>query len=547
MNVASEKVYEERNSSVGLGETIRFRLSPSSIKLLNTQQTFLKFNVVVGTKGQETGFASGDEAAETHYFPWTFGAGGAANLIRNLTIKTQDGVIVEQITDYNRLNRVLVNYVYNESEKNLRSLYQCADTEFVKEINALTRRAVSGAGASTAGDTQENMEVEVVLPLTLSGILNNPQPYPNAIAPLEVEILLEEDVLNVIHAQGNQLGGQAANFEDSKAAQPVVGGYDEAFAYKVDGTPSGATTSLTILKTNAGGNNFFTGDVDATSTPNFPFYNGQTITLKASSGDVDIVINNIELDTDQLKLNFDSVAITNVTANPKVFVKVPPNLGGNVTMTLSELELVCGTIQPSPDQMKALDSAVNSGQGYGFQYKSYQDFPVNMSAGALQVSNLINCNYRMTKAILSFWENVGESGVVFEDNLLVQNDTLVSPLNYQYKLGGLLVPNRSVDLSRYARTRNQAGGWGAAHIKELEQALGCCGWRVKDLSNIDGCLLLGRGLVPVNSGFTYDMSGNEESRLQLKYSAQSESLLQHNYVCHLKELRISSKGKMIIE
>jgi hypothetical protein len=257
-----------------------------------------------------------------------------------------------------------------------------------------------------------------------------------------------------------------------------------------------------------------------------------------------LVINNIELDGDALKINFDNFVLNNTTLNPFVFVKVPTT---KPTMTLSEMELVCGTIVPSTKQLSALESAVRSGNGYGFQYKSYMDFPVNMSAGALQVSNLINCNYRMVKSVLSFWENVGESTRVDTDNLLVENSTNVAPSNYQYRLGGLLVPNRSVDLSRYTRARNQQCGWGAAHIKELEQALGCCGWRTKDLSNIDGCLLVGRGLVPVNSGFTYDMSGNEETRLQLKYSAQTQSLLQHNYVCYLKELRISSKGKMVVE
>ena len=544
MNVSSEKVYEERNSNVGLGETIRFRIPPS-IPLLNTQQSFLKFNIVVGKKGVQEGYSSGNQADISHWFPWTFGAGGAANLIRNITIRTQDGVICEQITDYNRLNRVLMNYVENSSEKNLRALYQGADTEYVKELNVLTRRDVDDTGLSTDGQTQENMEVEICLPLTLSGILNNPQPYPNMVAPLEVEILLEDDVYNVIHTQGNELGGEAANFEASKPAQPVVGGFAEEFPYKVDGTPNGPTTSLDILKTNDGGNNFYTGDVDATTTANFPFYNGQECVVKASTGDIDVVINTIDLNGDKLRLNFTSVDFTgNVTANPEIYVKIPTD---KPSITLSELELVCGSVTPTPKQMKALESAVNSGQGYGFQYKSYQDFPVNMSAGALQVSNLINCNYRMCKSILSFWENVGESTAVFEDNLLVQNDDNVKPKSYIYKLGGLLVPNRSVDLSRYTRTRNQSGGWGASHIKELEQALGCCGWRTKDLSNIDGCLLLGRGLVPVNSGFTYDMSGNEESRIELKYTTQSESLLQHNYVCHMKELRISSKGKMVIE
>lgn len=543
MNVSSEKVYEERNSNAGLGETIRFKIPPS-IALLNTQQTFLKFNVVVGAKGVQSNFSSGNEADESHWFPWTFGRGGASNLIKNLTIKTQDGVIIEQITDYNLLNSILCNYVENSSEKNLKALYQGADSEKVKEHNILTNRDINNSGTSTNGQTQENMEIEVVIPLTLSGVLNNPQPYPNMVAPLEVEILLEDDVFKVIHAQGNELGGEADNFIDDKDLQNVVGGYRESTAYRCVGTPDGATTSISLLKANSGGDNFFTGDINASQTANFPFYNGQNVVLKTSSGDETITINFVDLDTDKVRLNFDSVTLSNTTPNPKIYVEVPSS---KPSITLSEMELVCGTVTPSPEQMKAIEGAVNSGAGYGFQYKSYQDFPVNMSAGALQVSNLINCNYRMCKAILSFWENVQDQTVVDTNNLSVQNNSNIVPKSVQYKLDGLLVPNRSIDLSRYARNRSQTGGWGASHIKELEQSLGCCGWTVKDLSNIDGCLLLGRGLVPVNSGFTYDMSGNDETRIELKYTTQSKNLLQHNYVCHMKELRISNKGKMVVE
>ena len=64
MNTSSQIVYEERNSNVGLGETIRFRL-PTNIMLLNTQETYLRFNFVVGVKGKQAGFASGNQANES--------------------------------------------------------------------------------------------------------------------------------------------------------------------------------------------------------------------------------------------------------------------------------------------------------------------------------------------------------------------------------------------------------------------------------------------------------------------------------------------------
>ena len=45
MNTASNIIFEERNTNVGLGEVIRFRLPPD-LKIINTQETYLKFNMV---------------------------------------------------------------------------------------------------------------------------------------------------------------------------------------------------------------------------------------------------------------------------------------------------------------------------------------------------------------------------------------------------------------------------------------------------------------------------------------------------------------------
>ncbi len=544
MNVSSQIVYEERNSNVGLGETIRFRI-PANLLLLNSQETYLKFNVVVGSEPGAQTLALGEQADVNHWFPWSFGEGGCANLVHSLTVKTQDGVILEQITDYNRLNRMFSNYVENSSQKNLKRLYEGSDTNEIKAVNTLTRRGIDDQGASTPLKSQENMEVECVLPLRLSGILNNQQPYPNFLAPLEVEILLESEVYNVIHAQGQQ-GSEAPNFLSDKDVQAKSAGYrTDTMPYKVDGTPNSATqTTLTILDVNNGNDNVYTGEVTAGTTPNFPFFTGQEITIGGSTA-INAVINSISVAANKLVLTIPSTDFSgNSVANPKVWVKVPTS---EPSMTLSELQLVCGTVNPSSKQMSAIESAVRSGQGYGWAYKSYQDFPVNLSNNALQTSSLINCRYRMCKSILSFYENVGNVKLVEVDNLVPEIGANVALSTYQYKLGGLNVPNRAVDVSRYVRNRTQPGAWNANHIKELEQAVANCDYMVKDLSNADQCLLFGRGLVPPNSGFFYDMSDNEETRLNLKFSSQSQSLLLHNYVCHLKTLVIKADQKMVVE
>lgn len=543
MATSSQIVFEERNTNASLGQTIRF-VVPPSVGMINTQQSYLKFNMVVGTKGKSA-LPNGQECAIDKWFPWTMGQAGAASLIRNLTIRS-NGVTLEQITDYNRLNRILVNYTKNPTQRNMDKLYKGADSQKVKRVNTLTRRSLT-AGVSEANFTQENMEIEVCLPLELSGILNNSQPYPNMVAPLEIEILLENEAFNVVTAQGAQLGGEAGNFEADKDLQNTIGGYrNNTITYKVDGTIAGNQTSLDLLATNDGGNNLFQ-EVDADTAGNLPFYNGQECVVECSQGNVSIVINTIQKDaaTGRLQLNFDSVDFgANATANPFIYVVVPAE---SPTITLSELQLVVGVVDMTPQQLSGIESAVRSGNGYGYVYKSYSDYPVNMPSGALQTSNLINSRLRSCKAILSFWENTGAVKVVEKENLLCEISSSVLPTNYQFKMDGLLVPNREVALDRFQRARNLQGAYGSVALKELEQGLACCGYRLNDYSNADGCFLLARGLVTADSNFTYDMSKDEETRLNLKFSAQSQSLLLHNFICHIKEVQIGKGGVQVVE
>ena len=547
--MSSQIVYENRNSNVGLGETIRFQV-PASVAILNSAECYLRFNMVVGVKGAQT-LAVSDEADVNHYFPWTLGKGGASNLIRNLTIRA-NGQIIEQITDYNRLNRVLCNYVENSSQSHLKQLYEGSDTDYVASVNTLTRRPINAAGASTQGLSQENMEVEVCLPLRLSGVFNNSQPFPNGLAPIECEILLEENVYNVIHAQSFQLGADAPNFKGTKNVQSVGAGYiNDTMPYKVDGTPNAAgQTSIKLLNVTNGGDNVFnSGNVSVTDIMKHPFFNGMTCVVEGTAN-IEVTVDTVQVTNNQIELNFAATDFSaNIVANPKVYVKV--GTGGVLptapTITLSEMQLVVGTVDATPAQLSALQSAKNSSNGYGYTYKSYGDFPVNMSSGALVVSNLVNCKYQMAKSILSFWENTGDVKFVNKDNLLCDVSTEVNPKSYQYKLHSLMVPNRSISLSQYIRTRSQPGGWSAGHIKELSQSLACCGYKTKDLSNIDGCLLVGRGLVPGDSGYTHSFADNDEIRLNMQFAAQSQNLLQHNFVCHNKSFVIKQSGSFVVE
>jgi len=207
--------------------------------------------------------------------------------------------------------------------------------------------------------------------------------------------------------------------------------------------------------------------------------------------------------------------------------------------------MVVGTVEPTPQQLSGLQSAVKS--GYSYPFKTYNDFPVNNNAGALQVSNLINCRYRMAKSVLSFWEDVGSSSSVDKPNLVPRLDSTVVPTSYQYKIGGLLVPQRRVDLASINRSRNQASAWSCVRLKELEQSILACGLQVRSLEDSDGTALFGRALIPAGSGFTHDLSEDGETRLVINYTTQNASLLQHNFICSVKQLVVSGSGVEVVE
>jgi hypothetical protein len=551
MNSSSQIVYEDRNTTVGLGEVIRFKI-PASVPLIDTQNTFLKFNLQVGNGAVQDGWTSGDQADENHYVPWTLNKKtGCANIIKNLTIKSQSGEILEQITDYNRLNRVVCQFVKNETQDNLTRLYSGGDDDYVGAVNTLTSRT-----ANDDTKTQENKVVECLMQFNLSGLLNNPMPFPNMLVNgLEIEILLEDDGLKVVHAQGNELGQDNANFIDKKDYQCVVGGYSQNTPYCADGAmaitnPAGTVASFFIKQINAtganAGANFYNDATDVNDVLSFPFFNGQELLLENSLGNpVSIVVtkvnynNGIQIFT-KSALNLNG----NTTVDGKIWINVDAKAAPKIT--LSDMQLVVGVVNPDPKQLNAMESMVR-GKGYVYNFKSFQDFPVNNQAGSLRNSNLINCRYKRCKAILSFWENVGDASTVDKDNLNPQVLTTLAPSSYQYKIDGLLVPNRKVELQQYVKDRTKQGGWSGIHIKEIEQAIGCCGLQVKDLTDIDCALCFGRGLVPVGSGAYYDMSSNEETRLEIAYTAQAKSLLQHNFVCNLKSLVIQGNNRFIDE
>lgn len=550
MATTNVRVPERRNTTYKQGERLQFKIDGTSVPMLDAGNCFLRFNANVGGSGYQDGYVVGDMADIGHLYPYMFNEKiGCESIIKELTIKTLDEVVLEQVTSYNVLCRAMANTEQNQTMNNLKRLYGGADTHHITEENTLTRRK-----EDDDAKTQENREIECLVNFSCSGLLSgkNKEPIPvSALGGLIVEVLLEDDVWKCVQFQGERvMDSNGKNFRALKDQQSDVLGYSQSAPYYVEAiTPaynSANVTSITLFEGNHASANVMTGvgteDRQAVYTP---IFNGQKIVI-GTTNPVEVDVAKVSLSGGKIEVTIESTDFsTNGIGNPYVYVKVD-SAYGKPSINLSNVELICGVVQPNEKQLKAMAGAVGSKGGMQYNYESFGSFSVNLGRNALRTSSFIPANYSRATALFSCYENIEEASDPRKDNLCSPIDSNTSPQDYQMIINNLLVPTRAVRLNKYNNNRTQSGGWNSIHIKQLVDAMHCASKSVRDLSDLDGCLVLGQCLAP--KPHTFNMrSSTGETRLNLNFSTQSRALLLHNFIHHYKTLVIKQNSKMVVE
>lgn len=570
MNNAQIIVNEMRNSTYSLGDVLKFQLDPS-VQFLNTGESYLRFNLVVGEKGKGT--LVNDVAQSNHYAPWMLDPQlGAEALVKSLRIATLGtGRVLEEITDYNVWAKKVKAYEGNNTVENMRQLYYGTDNYDVRQTNLLTKRSISNNSTENQG-TQSNNEIEVFLRFSLSGLLGADQVLPVSLmgGGLEVQVQLEDDVFKILTVQGqynkNGLKNATMNANNRNLIDEIAG-YSPDSAFKVASFDSagagGFTASRWALLDNGNvtlAGALSTGNIDSDAKIlGLPFYNGQKIVCYNSGGAgvvVEPVIDYLEAVNNQLKIVFKNTIDVSAIPNndTKVWVKMRSmdgvNYNGaltkNPSLTLSNVEYLCTIYKPSQQEIKKYESAINSPSGYMLDYKTYTNYSNNSSTGSLQVSNLIPCKYSRVYSVFSFWENNSDINLPYKDNLMTPNNEDVKPKRYVYKLNGLLIPNRPVDLDKFQRTREQNGNWNVVALREMKQAFKDCGLPMRDLLRSDVDLVLGRSLTRKPNTYSLrDLQG--ELRLDVEFDANNKNLLHHSVVCCVKSIVVKGNDLEVLE
>ena len=578
MNTTSSiKIFEQRNSTYSLGDELRF-IIPKTVVAVNPLQTYLTCNIEV-TSGLQNAFALNEQC-------------GAELLVKQLRILSQDGsAVYEEISDYNKLRRVLSFYANNTTDNNLNQLFQGGQNP----APILLGNNKLFTTTNTGTITQKKLPVQ--FKLSLSGLLGHSQrPFPNMLSGLQIVILLEDDIHKILRKMGEYTIPRVLPVKGNQSKEDfgAVVGYDTKHAYQVaaykdkagnvliDATNAGNQhvvelhlNTVGVIADNADDNNLIAeGDayqVQVKQAANtgitqaaLPFKVGQKISFFKNGdngGSTEYEIGSISVSGDlrpilgcNLTTHPDGVDLSagmENSANNKIISKVAilePNQEASTTgyqegstITISNVEMIVGTINLKPEDQQKIRAAAGSSSGYMLDYQSFVNYPVNITR-ALVNSVFIPTKLNRTKSILSFYEAVGGSDDLARDNLLPIVDVDTAPKRYNYRINNLIVPNRPVSLENLNKSPTTGGAWSSIHLHELEKAL-TSSIKVRSLEDSNSCFAVGRQLAVMNH--TFDARNASEIRLELDFSRNERDLLIHNFIHHIRRIIISAKGLMV--
>ena len=575
MNTTSSiKIFEQRNTEYRLGNELRF-IIPKSVMAINPIQSYICMNIEVDS-ALHNAYCLNEQC-------------GAELIVKQLRILSEDGsAVYEELSDYNKIKRVLSYYGNNKTDDNLNKLFQGGQDP-----------APILLGKNKLFDTDENgnitqKKLPVQFKLSLSGLLGmTTRPFPNVLSGLQIIILLENDINKVLRKMGEYKVPRQLTIkgDQSKDVFGKVVGYSPDCAYQVaaitdkddnivvDGTDAGLEFVKT-LHINTHGVNANGADDDATivagdafqilnsggnglSQSVSPFKIGQTISFfkntdnggssafkihtmsRSADGRLLLTCNPTDF-PNGVDLRAGAENNNNLLVS-KVAILEPNQFAATTgfqpasTLLISNVEFVVGTINLKPEEISKIQSASSSSTGYMQDIQSYLNYPVNITK-ALVNSIFIPTKLNRCKSVISFYESVGGQVETNRDNLLPIIDSHTAPRKYNYKLDNLIVPNRQVSLTNLNKAPAVAGALSSIHLHELQKGLQSS-TKVRSLEAPNMCFTLARQLAVMNH--TYDANRRSEMRLDLDFEHQDRDLLVHNFIHHIRRIIISAKGIMV--
>ena len=473
---------------------------------------------------------------------------GVHSLWRDFRIQDGTGqTTIEEVQDYNVLTAQWWGYTQNDSIAHKRNLFegQSQDPGVGDSIYY-----ESGGDWATAAVTTEPAakQLQISMPL-YSGVMSGDKTFPLiATQGLRLQMTLD-NLSRSCNYQSGSLGVNDSTASNSNGVELKVAIAAADMSKTAIGTeftvdirqPSDATSGRGVNRSAAPFNNnpFSIGDriyvgtgtpakslgvvtkfdKDADGDLRISFIpdrgTGASIGTDFAVGSAVYVINNDRL---------NGVTVGNVPAAQIAAAAV------KVNFSISDIEYVLGVVSPPSSYVQAMVSQIASSKGLAMDFKCYSTHRVNLTATNGLTNQLIPATAMRAYSILSV-------PLAQENQLSLAQDSLAGVTdgcqNYQYVLGGSLIPDRPIELARYTNTHPHTE---ALHLLELEKALVNCGYGVRDIQRVPEKFLLARAFSKY--GQVADLNSRDLS-LRVEYNGATQQKMYNHYVCHLRRMLVS--------
>ena len=521
---------------------LRF-LVPQFLGFINPADTTLNYKLVMSGKGS----------------PQPSPKAGVHSLWRDLRIRDGSSqATLEEIQDYNVLTSTWWGYTQNESIANKRNLFEGRQVNPDKTRNVYYNSSAQKwqSGAVTG---QSPAQLSIKQPI-YSGILGGDKVFPViATQGLRVEMTLDNIQRSCVYQQGDLglgvvTGGvTSGKYLESKGAKAIADDAKTAIdtVFTIDIEAPGASVSGRGV------------NLDALPYDNNPFSVGDLLhigtTDALNTSETLGVITGFQADgTKNLVISYIPNRVIGgglvgaYGAGSAVFVKNIERLNGavvqnlpalqiasalqRVDFTIRDIELHVGVVSPPESYINSMNSQIK-GKGLAMDYKTYSLSRVNLNAVNGLTNQLIPSQSNRAYSVISTPLSQNNQINIEVDSFQGLTDGCQ---NYQYVLGGLMIPDRPIDLQRYSLAFPHTD---ALHLIEAEKSLENCGYTVRNLQRVPERFFIGRAFSK------YGQVSNLENRdlsLRVEYLGATQQKLFNHYICHLRRMIIGPNGISVV-
>lgn len=554
------------------GQEIRLTI-PQDITYFNPSGTYLEGKVRIKAPTYSDGTAAGDiKPCRLQLDAQT----GVSSLIRNITLRSGNGVLLEEIDHYNSWVSLKTDYSTNESLKGRRALTDGSTDHKIDSRGTLgTTKSIqndystnpyfkpaTAASLSASFDADDFVEATFAIPLH-TGILSNTKLFPNGMVGqngLQITCLLEQNNVAFRQLESNSLYRKTR-------LNPRFHGRDAAGASMASAS-AGTYTTIFLTEQNS---QYLRGEKCA-------FVVGQRIGFFNASTGVEATYSDSGPEIASITYDAGDFIVLNLKSNINNSVNINNTLGDwfiydrstltastyNPTYEISDVNIVIQKVTPPAQYESEMLSKMKSGGTINYDFDTVSTYLYSQLATDRVANIRLPIENERCKSILCMpcdatpyttQEVINASKgyeIEVEDkanvNWYLRSDrpNLVGIVDeattYQWYYDNRLQPAREVSLTKLATKKSIS----AVHLIQLDDALSAAGITAHSLKSFRDNFVVGRALGLNN--MTYD-ARNKDFNLQINYqgtTAPTKSKLWKSYVVSIRRLEISSNGVRVI-